>query len=249
MRPDGGNGGAQVADEHQRSPARLLRELYFNRTGIVFLMMVLISVLMLFASARTHGSVSQFWLAVGSATLATTGYSFVQVLLTTQQFNQLISNTIQTDVKNEISRSTDEALSIFRSSQSRYLPSGTYPAQRTTNPDFNRDLNRSLSISTRYIFRGMSARYALARLALLETVPPEVKLIVADPTRPAALDFRARHEAGSGDETAFRNAQKEILDGIYMSIAGAFLIRHRFDNLEFYFASVPHVDRKYSEVA
>lgn len=132
-----------MADEHQRSPARLLRELYFNRTGIVFLMMVLISVLMLFASARTHGSVSQFWLAVGSATLATTGYSFVQVLLTTQQFNQLISNTIQTDVKNEISRSTDEALSIFRSSQTRYLPSGTYPAQRTTNPDFNRDLNRS----------------------------------------------------------------------------------------------------------
>ena len=238
-----GNGGAELTDDHQGSPAQLLRELYFNRTGIVFLLMVLVSVLMLVASAETRGSISQFWLALGSATLATTGYSFVQVLLTTRQFNQFISDTIKRDVRNEISRSTDEALNIFRSAQAWYLPSKTYPAQSSTNPDFNRDLNHSLSNSTRYVFRGMSARYAVARLALLATVPREVKLIVANPTRSAALDFRARHEAGSGDEAAFSDAKKGILDGIYMSIAGAYRIRHRFDNLEFCFTSMPQVDR------
>ena len=71
-----------MADDDRVSPTQLLRELYFNRTGIVFLLMVLVPVLMLVASAKTHGSASQFWLALGTATIATTGYSFVQVLLT-----------------------------------------------------------------------------------------------------------------------------------------------------------------------
>ncbi len=194
---------------------------------------------MLVASAKTHGSASQFWLALGTATIATTGYSFVQVLLTTRQFDRFLAGTIRADIRKEIARSTAEAIE----SRDRYLPEVTYPAQDETNPAFNRDLNSSLSRSTRYVFRGMSARYAVARLALLETVPREVKLIVADPTAPAALDFRARHQAGSGDESAFRDAKQEILDGIYMSIAGAYQVRHWFDNLEFCFTSMPSVDR------
>lgn len=232
----------ELADDDRVSPTQLLRELYFNRTGIVFLLMVLVSVLMLVASAKTHGSASQFWLALGTATIATTGYSFVQVLLTTRQFDRFLAGTIQADIRKEIAKSAAEAMEFFRS-RARYLPEVTYPAQSETSPTFNRDLNSSLSSSTRYVFRGMSARYAVARLALLETVPREVKLIVADPTRSAALDFRARHQAGSGDESAFRAAKQEILDGIYISIAGAYLVRHRFDNLEFYFTSMPNVDR------
>lgn len=237
-----------AAANDRESPTQLLRELYFNRTGIVFLLMVLLSVLMLIASAKTHGSISQFWLAVGSATIATTGYSFVQVLLTTGQFNRFLSGAIQADIKSEISRSTQEALEIFRPSRNRYLPTVTYPPQSTLNPKFNRELNESLSTSSHYTFCGMSVRYAIARLALLRTVPRDVKLIVADPTKPAAVDYRARHEAASGDEKAFNekafnDSKQRIFDGIYISIAGAYQIRHKLDNLEFYFTPMPHVDR------
>ena len=232
-----------AAANDREPPPQLLRELYFNRTGIVFLLMALLSVLMLIASAKTHGSLSQFWLALGSATIATTGYSSVQVLLTTGQFNRFLSGAIQADIKSEIASGTKEALEIFRTSRNRYLPAVTYPPQSTTNPKFNRELNESLNNSSHYIFCGMSARYAIARLALLRTVPRDVKLIVADPTKPAAVDYRARHETASGDEEAFNNAKQRILDGIYMSIAGAYQIRHKFDNLEFYFTSMPHVDR------
>ena len=38
-------------------------------------------------------------------------------------------------------------------------------------------------------------------------------------------------------------AKQEILDGIYLSIAGAYLTRSRFDRLEFHFTPLPHVDR------
>lgn len=226
-----------------RSLTQLLRELYFSWTGIVFLLMALISVLMIVASARTHGTISQFWLAIGSAILASTIYSFVQTLLTTRQFNRFLSSTIQGDIRKEITKSADEAMEIFRSSRDRYLPGKTYGAHKSLDPRFNRDLNNSLNTSAHYIFRGMSARFAVARLALIESPPRDVRLIVADPTRPDAVDFRARHEVDSGNAGDFDQAKQEILDGIFLSIAGAYLTRSRFDHLEFYFTPLPHVDR------
>lgn len=231
-----------AAESTRDSPTQLLRELYFNRTGIVFLLMTLFSVLVLIASAKTHGTASQFWLAIGSATIATTGYSSVQILLTTQQFNRFLSDTIKADVKTEISKSTDRVMKALRSNN-KYIPSETYDPQERPDPEFNRDLNKSLSNSARYIFRGMTARYAVVRLALLTKVPRDVRLIVADPTKPEALDYRARHEAGSGNAEAFLAAKKRILDGILMSIVGAYSIRHRIDNLVLYFTSTPNVDR------
>ena len=232
-----------MAKDDSHSLTQVFRELYFSWTGIVSLLLALASVLMLVASAETHGMASQFWLAVGSAVLASDGYSFVQTLLTTRQFNRFLSGTIQDDIRKEITKSTDEAMEIFRSARGRYLPSKTYPAHMSTDPTFNRDLNESLSGSEHYIFRGMSARYAVARLALLDTVPRDVRLIVADPTKPDAVNFRARHEAYSGDEQAFDKAKQDILDGIHMSIAGAYLTRRKFDHLEFHFTALPHVDR------
>lgn len=232
-----------MTSEDDRSLTQLLRELYFSWTGIVFLLMALVSVLMLVASAKTHGTISEFWLAIGSAILASTLYSFIQTLLTTRQFNRFLSGTIQDDVRKEITKSTSEAIGFFRSSQQRYLPAKSYPAHMSMDPAFNRDLNASLSQSEHYVFRGMSARYAVARLALLDSPPRDVRLIVADPTKPDAVNFRARHEAYSGDEQAFDQAKRQILDGIHMSIVGAYLIRRKFDHIEFHFTPLPHVDR------
>lgn len=154
----------------------------------------------------------------------------MQVLLTTRQFDRFLAGTIQADIRKEIAKSTEEALEIFRS-RGRYLPEVTYPAQSETNPAFQpRPEQQPQQLHTLRLPRHeRSLRGSATRL--LETVPREVKLIVADPTRSAALDFRARHQAGSGDESAFRDAKQAILDGIYMSIAGAYQVRYRFDNL------------------
>jgi hypothetical protein len=168
-----------LANDDNRSLTQLLRELYFSWTGIVFLIMALISVLMLVASAETHGTVSQFWLAVGSAVLATTGYSFVQTLLTTRQFNRFLSGTIQDDIRKEITKSTDEAMQIFRSARGRYLPSKTYPAHMSMDPAFNRDLNDSLSRSEHYVY---PAEIRPARISLHGTA-----------TRRPGRDLRRRH--------------------------------------------------------
>jgi hypothetical protein len=199
------------------STVQLLRELYFNRTGILFLFMAILSILMLIASTRTKGSASQFWLGLGAATIATTGYSFVQVLLTTRQFNMFLSNAIETDIQEAMAQGTAEAMETFRAVQAKYLPSATYPALDAANPRFNRDLNASMSASAKYVFRGLAGRHAVARLSLMPRPPRDAVLIIADPTMPAAVDFRARHNARGGGDSAFELAKQDILDGILTS--------------------------------
>lgn len=230
--------------DRKRGPdVQLLRALYFNRTGILFLLMAIISIVMIIASARTTGTVSQFWLGLGAATIATTGYSFVQVLLTTSQFNTFLTTAIEADVQQAMARGTAEAMETFRALQATYLPIASYPALDMTNPRFNKDLNAALAGSARYIFRGMSARYAVARLALLSRPPRDVTLIIADPSMPSAVDFRARHDALDPSDVAFERAKADILDGICMAMAGAYLTRRRYDHIEFVLTAIPHVDR------
>jgi hypothetical protein len=198
--------------------------------------MAIVSILMLIESARTRGNISQFWLALGASTVATTGYSFVQVLLTTRQFNNFLSDSIRIDIQQAVAET-------LQSQQAKYLPLATYPGLDTPDPRFNNDLNACLSSSAHYLFRGLSARYAVARLARLPKPPRDVKIIMADPTKPAAVDFRARRDAGSGGDLAFNQARKAIIDGIHMAIAGAYLNRRRFNNIELILTPIPHVDR------
>lgn len=222
---------------------RLLRELYFNSSGLLFLLTVLFALAMLFVSQQVHGTAGQFWLAVGTSLIATTGYSFLQVLLTTRQFDRFLSETIQTTVREAIATSATQIARQDEDQRRRFSPISRYAEVKEPDPAFNRDLNESLESSGHYIFCGMTARYAVARLACLRKVPGDVKLIIADPTKPAAVDYRARRRVEPGDEAAFEKERRHILDGIYMSIVGAYLGRRRHDHLQMCLTAVPYVNR------
>jgi hypothetical protein len=224
-----------MPDRRHSEEPQLLHALYFNRNGILFLVMALVSVGMLALSAKVHGTASQFWLAVGAATIATTCYSFLQVMLTTSQFNSFLTSAIKTNI--------EKGMDASRSTQAAYLPVATYPALNEMNPKFNRELNEAISSSGRYVFRGMSARHAVARLSLLPRPPHDISLIVADPAKPDAMNSRARHDAVDTSNEAFLKARQDIIDGIYMSVVGAYLTRRTYDRIKFGFTSIPDVDR------
>jgi hypothetical protein len=57
------------------------------------------------------------------------------------------------------------------------------------------------------------------------------------------VNSRARHDAADTSEEAFLKARDNIIDNIYMSIAGAYLNRRTFDHIKFGFTSIPEVDR------
>lgn len=223
--------------------AKLFRDLYFNKTGILLLSMGLASIGLVLWSSQIHGSAEEILLGLGVAVLAASIYSTFQVLLTTKQFNDFLVENIRQATTEAIAKQGDLVLGEYRSIQQKYIPVATYPEADSPGPKFNRDLNESIRGSSHYTFYGLTARYALARLSMLGTAPRDIKIVMANPSQPDAVNIRARREASSTDDGEFEQKKAAIIHGIYMSIAGAFLTRWNFDRIVLCLTAYPPVDR------
>lgn len=215
-----------------RTGLKSLRDLYMNRTGVLFLVMLLLSIAAIFEAAHSRGTASQFWLALGTSVLATTLYAFVQAMLTTQQFDRFIRGSIQDSIGRQLAES-----------QRQFVPIEQYGGVTVPGAKFNLDLNQSLSRSSVYTFRGVTGQYAVARLSLLprSVVPSEFRLIVADPTRPESVDTRIRVvDPPEGDWTARR---QQLIHEIYMTLVGLHVIRWRFDAVHVNLTADLHIER------
>jgi hypothetical protein len=248
------------AEDSDVSPRRavsgLLRELYFNRTGLLFLLMLLLSTGLLGASAKAHGSAASFLLTLGTSILATTGYSIVQVFLTTRQLDLFLRSSIQSSVSSQMSLLRSEVSSVvsqvsqaantmlekYRELHREFVPIAQYPPVNSPDPRFNNDLNSSIRKSAHYTFRGTTAHHSVARLAQLPSIPPQIQLIIADPTKPAAVDLRARRLVEI-DQIAFDQARETVVNRIFISLFGAYAIRSKCDRIEVCLTSSPHIDR------
>jgi hypothetical protein len=226
---------------------RLLRELYFNRTGVLLLLTILLTIGMYALAAHTHGNASAFWLTLATGIVATSAYAAIAVFLTTRQFDAFLQTTIEQSVRANISIATNELLSTIWQQNSTYLPTASYPPTNSPDPVFNRDLNSCFASSDRYIFQGVTARYSLARLASLDTTFDLVRIIVANPTEPDSVVTRAKHAKHSAESSLndadLAHIRAELIDDIWMSIVGAFLFRRKCDRIEFCFLADPPIDR------
>jgi hypothetical protein len=231
----------------ERPRAHLLRELYFNRTGLVLLLTILLAIGMYVLAAHTRGNASTFWLTLATGIVATSAYAAFTVLLTTKQFDAFLRTTIEQSVRENIASATDELLNTVRRHSSVHVPATSYPPTNSPDPAFNRDLNRSFMASERYIFQGVTARYSVARLASLDTTFDLVRIIVANPTESDPVVARAKHAKHDrgGDISDANTAQirADLLDDIWMSIVGAYRCWRKADRIEFCFLTDPPIDR------
>jgi len=224
--------------------SRLLRELYVNRTGLLFLMTALAAVGLFAVAARTHGSASIFWMTLATGIVATAAYAAFSVLLTTRQFDSFLRTTIEQSVDEHIAHATEGILDTIRLQQRTYVPTSSYAGTDFPDATFNRDLNRSLAASERYFFQGITARYSVARLASIPISVDHVRIIVADPTKPESVVDRAKHDIDDDQSAAnIAAARAKIIDDIWMSIVGAYLIRRKSDRIEFCLLADPPIDR------
>ena len=227
--------------------ARLLRELYFNRTGLVLLLTILLAIGMYALAAHTRGDASTFWLSLATGIVATSAYAAFTVLLTTKQFDAFLRTTIEQSVRKDIANATDELLNTVRQHSSVHVPATSYPPTNSPDPAFNRDLNRNFMSSERYIFQGVTARYNVARLASLDTTFDLVRIIVANPTEPDSVVARAKHAKHDRDgdisDAKIAQIRTDLLDDIWMSIVGAYRCWRKADRIEFCFLADPPIDR------
>src|SRR5260370_37445944 len=105
---------------------RLVRELYFNRTGLLFLLTVLLAMGMSALAAHTHGDASTFWLTLATGIAATSASAAFAVLLTTKQFDAFLRTTIAQSVEEHVSLAARQLLSIVPQRTSIYIPLTSY---------------------------------------------------------------------------------------------------------------------------
>lgn len=221
----------------------LLRDLYFNRTGIVLLLVFLISIGLIFVSTNTAGTAEAFWLSLGASLLATAVFAALNSFLATQQFERLIVKEIEETISDQMTHLAGEIAA--KSEENRdCLPLARYPATNSPAAVFNVDLNRSISSSRRYTFQGATGRYTIARLAVLNSSFDELRMILPDPSKPDSVLLRAARELDlRGDGTDLDAAREELIDDIWMSIVGAFQARRRCDRIIFCLIADPPIDR------
>jgi len=226
---------------------RLLKQLYFNRAGLLFLLTVLLAIAMYAAASYTHGDARSFWVTLATGIAATSVYAVFAALLTTEQFYSLLRTTVEQSVRDNISAARDELLDTIRNQNAAYMPATSYPASNLPDPAFNRDLNRSFMSSTSYTFQGVTARYNMARFASLDTRFDFVRIIVADPTKSDSVVTRARHAQhdvqGGLSDADLATIRAELIDDIWMSIVGAHRCWRKSDRIEFCFLADPPIDR------
>lgn len=226
------------------SQSRLLRDLYYNRTGLLFLITILLAIGMYVLSGQTHGNASVFWLTLATGMVATAAYAAFSVFITTRQFDSFLRTTIKSTIDGQFSTVSTNILETIQKQQHSYVPVAYYRA--TDHPDaiFNRDLNRNLTSSERYYFQGITARYMIARLANKQTFVDHIRVIVADPTKPESVVTRAKYDIDDGDgQLSLAKARSDLINDIWMSIVGAHVIRRMSNRIEFCLLADPPIDR------
>ncbi len=216
------------------------KALYFNRSGVVLLFAVLLAgVLALAAQGRTANE-RDILIAISTGLFASALLAFLQTLFTSLQFEAVIRQTIENAIENKIKDVLLESAQEHR----EFLPSQVYPGAKTPDKRFNQDLMNDLRKSARYVFRGVTGRYTVARLWLERCSFDEVHILVGNPQIPRGMESRISHIISYLEpESVFVDVQKKQLDAIYETIVAARLVSAKCRCVTVHLLNEPQVDR------
>ncbi len=240
----------------------LIRANLATRTVIVLLLGLLGSATLGLLAASSTGTTQALYIAVATSLVANTAFAVSQVLVTDPAKDQLLKATISEvihdgredfarliagaiEIDSVVAQATAEVIDLRDSSSSEFYPDKIYLQSRGPDLDFNEDLRRSLNSSRRYTFKGVTGRYAAARLMRLGAKCKEVHLIVSHPSYPDAFKSRVNHLMSySEDESLNLEAlRKRLIDEIYQAVVGAQLSVERFESLTIDFTTETQINR------
>ncbi|MEM7322111.1 MAG: hypothetical protein AAF531_03405 [Actinomycetota bacterium] len=231
---------------------------------------VLAAVLSIIIGVSVEGDAKTVWLAVGTSLLAAAVFSFLQILLITEHQDSLITDTVTESteamrkaVRKEIStslssvegrvldsfdkavqESRNETVINLRREASEHAPLERYRPMDREDMRFNQDLNESMLRSNKYLFRGFTARYSVARLANLDITGnsfDDIRLLVVNPNTP--LSVQRRQVARSGSEPIGRGMHANVVEEVWLAIVGALKVRPTCGRIQFCFVTDPPNDR------
>lgn len=218
----------------------LLQELFWTRTGLLLLTLVVTSgTCLALSSVLVQGPVRSFILSLGTGTLISAVVGFSQTLIT----SSAAQRALITPVVEESRRALRDLTAEYRALDREFFPSHVFEPTARPDPVFNQVMMQDLERTRLYGFRGFAGRYAAGRL-LLSQSECEFRAVLADPRDDDAISGRARYllrnEGADGD---YDTIVHRLRDQIHVGLVGLFLARGRCSRIDLTLVSDPPLDR------
>jgi hypothetical protein len=216
-------------------------ELFWTRTGLLLLLMLITSGVMLTLSGRVEpGTMRTLLTAIGTGTMVSALVTTAQTLLTATASRRVLVDSLVEESRQAMRELTDE----YRSMNSEFFP--THVFEPTTDPDpaFNRLMMADLQSTRQYLFRGFSARHAAARALLARSLERELRVVIADPRDRNSINSRARYlQRHTGVEGSYTEIQAQLYDDICIGLVGLYIARGRCTRVDITVTANPPADR------
>jgi hypothetical protein len=176
----------------------------------------------------------EFLNAIATGLLVSAAFGIAQALITSKVATEMLRSSVVEEVSRSLAQSSNA-----------YYPISEFPASAAPDPQFNLRLNQDLAQSSTFWFRGISGRYAAARLALNQNVSLQAHLILPDPrvvgTFEGRIDYAIRHDIYPGID--IEGIREKIRSDIKLGVIGLFEASHRSAILELILTPMPLLDR------
>jgi hypothetical protein len=217
-----------------------IHEIFWTRTGLLLLILVVVSGLTMMLSANLDPGVGKNLVtSIATGTLVSAIVGFGQTLITATATQKAMLTPLVDESRQALRDLADE----YRSMNREFFPTHVFEPTAEPNPAFNRLMMQDLQSTRQYLFRGFSGRHAAARL-LLSRSEWEFRGVVADPANNSGISGRARylirHSPANVD---IDTIQSRLHEESRMGLVGLYLARSRCSRMEVTIISDPPLDR------
>ncbi|MFT7839039.1 hypothetical protein Q5530_23100 [Saccharothrix sp. BKS2] len=220
--------------------SNLLQELFWTRTGLLLLTLVVVSgTCLAISSPMPPSGLRAFLTTAGTSVLISAVVGFWQTLITSTAARRSLVEPVVEESRKALHELTAE----YRALDREFFPSHVFEPTAKPDPAFNQVMMQDLERTRLYAFRGFAGRYAACRL-LLSQSECELRAVLADPRDEDAISGRARyllrHEGADGD---YDTIVARLREQIHVGLVGLFLARGRGSRIDLTIVSDPPLDR------
>ncbi|PPK66738.1 hypothetical protein V5P93_004775 [Actinokineospora auranticolor] len=217
-----------------------IQEIFWTRTGLLLLILVVVSGLSLWASSAVDPGVPRNLLtALGTGTMVSAVVGFGQTLITASAAQRaMVAPLVE-----ESRKALHDLAAEYRSLNREFFPTDVFEASTEPDPGFNALIMADLRQTRQVWFRGFSGRYAAARI-LLSPGQSEVRAVLADPRERGAISGRARHLARQQGPTAdYEAIGRSLHEEVRIGLVGLYLARSGCASIDVTVIADPPLDR------
>jgi hypothetical protein len=214
---------------------RLLKRLSRGMQALLLAVVALGATALLWAATLIHSPTwKEFLNAVATGLLVSAAFGIAQALITSRVASELLRTSVVEEVSHSLAQSNNA-----------YYPTHEFPASMVPDPLFNSRLTEDLGNSSTFWFRGLSGRYAAARLTFNRNVSLQAHMILPDPKVQGTIDGRVEYALRNQiyPERDAEEIREAIRRDISLGVAGIFEASRRCAIMELILTPMPLLDR------